>query len=84
MELKVLWGFGMAAATFGLVMGGIIGGPLAKFLINRYKLSSEKLKQNNSKNEKVIDEFVPFEYPQEVRLITTNSAISTLALLQLV
>ena len=42
MELKVLWGFGMAAATFGLVMGGIIGGPLAKFLINRYKLSNEK------------------------------------------
>ena len=32
----------MAAATFGLVMGGIIGGPLAKFLINRYKLSNEK------------------------------------------
>lgn len=32
-------GLGMAAATFGLVMGGIIGGPLAKFLINRYKLS---------------------------------------------
>ena len=41
-------------------------------------------KQNNSKDEKVIDEFVPFEYPKEVRLITTNSAISTLALLQLV
>lgn len=36
-------GLGMAAATFGLVMGGIIGGPLAKFLINRYKLSSEKI-----------------------------------------
>ena len=72
---------GMAAATFGLVMGGIIGGPLAKFLINRYKLASEKSrKQDNSKDEKVIDEFVPFEYPQEVRLITTNSAISTLAL----
>ena len=74
-------GLGMAAATFGLVMGGIIGGPLAKFLINRYKLSNEKeLQQNNSKDEKVIDEFVPFEYPKAVRLITTNSAISTLAL----
>ena len=72
---------GMAGATFGLVMGGIIGGPLAKFLINRYKLASEKSrKQDDSKDEKVIDEFVPFEYPQEVRLITTNSAISTLAL----
>ena len=44
----------------------------------------KKLQKNNSKDEKVIDEFVPFEYPKAVRLITTNSAISTLALLQLV
>ena len=73
-------GLGMAAATFGLVMGGIIGGPLAKFLINRYKLKKEKENSVVEKEEKVIDEFVPFEYPAAVRLITTNSAISTLAL----
>ena len=51
------------------------------YCIIRDKLSNEKeLQQNNSKDEKVIDEFVPFEYPKAVRLITTNSAISTLAL----
>ena len=71
---------GMAAATFGLVMGGLIGGPLAKFLINRYKLKKEKEKSIEEKEEKVIDEFVPFEYPAAVRLITTNSAITTLGL----
>ncbi|WP_198306080.1 sodium/glutamate symporter [Arcobacter vandammei] len=73
---------GMAAATFGLVMGGIIGGPLAKFLINRYKLANEtsKKEEDGTKDEKVIDEFVPFEYPKAVRLITTNSAITTLGL----
>ena len=71
---------GMAGATFGLVMGGIIGGPLAKFLINRYKLKKEKEKSIEEKEEKVIDEFVPFEYPAAVRLITTNSAITTLGL----
>ena len=71
---------GMAGATFGLVMGGIIGGPLAKFLINRYKLKKEKENSVVEKEEKVIDEFVPFEYPAAVRLITTNSAITTLGL----
>ncbi len=29
---------GIACATFGLIFGGIIGGPIAKFLIKRYKL----------------------------------------------
>jgi ESS family glutamate:Na+ symporter len=29
----------MASATFGLIIGGIIGGPLAKLLINRYSLA---------------------------------------------
>lgn len=30
---------GIASATFGLILGGLIGGPIAKFLITRYKLS---------------------------------------------
>ncbi|MBF7071321.1 sodium/glutamate symporter [Aliarcobacter butzleri] len=73
---------GMAGATFGLVMGGIIGGPLAKLLINRYKIKNGHLQkdENDTGNKKVIDEFVPFEYPKAVRLITTNSAITTLGL----
>lgn len=29
---------GIACATFGLVLGGVIGGPIAKFLIKRYNL----------------------------------------------
>ncbi|ELR67695.1 Sodium/glutamate symport protein [Photobacterium marinum] len=31
----------MAAATFGLIMGGIIGGPVAQRLINKFELKSE-------------------------------------------
>jgi ESS family glutamate:Na+ symporter len=30
----------IAGATFGLILGGIVGGPVAKFLINKYKLRS--------------------------------------------
>ena len=31
---------GIACATFGLVLGGLVGGPIAKFLITRNKLES--------------------------------------------
>ncbi len=75
---------GMASATFGLVMGGLIGGPLAKFLINKRNLSSsdneKNLALNDDKKVAAIEEFVPFGYPKNVRLITSNSAITTLGL----
>jgi ESS family glutamate:Na+ symporter len=32
---------GVACATFGLVLGGVMGGPIAKFLITRHDLQSE-------------------------------------------
>ena len=42
---------GFASATLGLIIGGLIGGPVAKFLIEKYKLKSPKLhKQNNNNN----------------------------------
>ena len=31
---------GFAAATLGLIMGGIVGGPVARYLIDKYKLKS--------------------------------------------
>ena len=31
---------GVASATFGLILGGVIGGPLAKLLINQHQLKS--------------------------------------------
>ena len=75
---------GMASATFGLIIGGIIGGPLAKLLINRYQLSDPKTYQdNNAQNQHVsseLGEYVPFEYPHQVRLITADNAITTLGL----
>ena len=75
---------GMASATFGLIIGGIIGGPLAKLLINRYQLSDPKTYQdNNAQNQhesNELGEYVPFEYPHKVRLITADNAITTLGL----
>ena len=34
---------GIACATFGLILASLMGGPMAKFLINRHKLEPEKV-----------------------------------------
>jgi ESS family glutamate:Na+ symporter len=39
---------GMIMATFGLIVGGILGGPVAKFLIKKYNLKPE-IKTDDSK-----------------------------------
>ena len=45
---------GIACATFGLVLGGVIGGPVAKHLINKHNLTSSSTEQLSVgiKNEK--------------------------------
>lgn len=75
---------GMASATFGLIIGGIIGGPLAKLLINSYSLAHEKssleIKDRDKHLDKHPDELAPFENPHQVRLITADNAITTLGM----
>ena len=39
--------FGLAAATFGVIMGSLIGGPVGSTLISRNKLSGNKTKSSN-------------------------------------
>ncbi|RCL24466.1 sodium/glutamate symporter [Pseudomonas sp. AFG_SD02_1510_Pfu_092] len=63
----------MASATFGLVLGGLIGGPVARQLIKRVTTPG-------------IEEAAPqlpkgFEQPDKERLITSFSFIETLALI---
>ncbi|WP_312586379.1 sodium/glutamate symporter [Acinetobacter sp.] len=76
---------GMASATFGLIIGGIIGGPLAKLLINRHNLAIARTDQQIEKRDNTpmdinSTEYIPFEYPHQVRLITADNAITTLGL----
>ena len=61
----------MACATFGLVLGGIIGGPVARFLMRRVAQSPAAEPQ-----------LAPgaFEAPGTVRLITAPAMIETLAM----
>ncbi|ASK26995.1 sodium/glutamate symporter [Neisseria chenwenguii] len=72
-------GLGIASATFGLVFGGIIGGPVARRLINkqgRKPTNAETLSAGT--NDDNTDDV--FEKAVRPRLITADSAIETLAM----
>lgn len=48
----------MASATFGLVIGGLVGGPLAHFLIKRHNLKPEKEELKNYEKKRLHSESV--------------------------
>lgn len=66
----------IACATFGLILGGLIGGPVARFLVKRVKLPAAKPEPAN-------DDSMPlsFEQPNAVQLITPQAFIEALALI---
>ncbi|MDP1092153.1 sodium/glutamate symporter, partial [Klebsiella pneumoniae] len=73
---------GIACATFGLVIGGLIGGPLAKALITRRRLAVHDPAAAPEKQPPLGESASHggFENPEQTRLITTSAAIETLAL----
>jgi len=63
----------LASATFGLVLGGLIGGPVARLLLKRVQVpGADQVVQHCPKG---------FEEPTVERLITPFSFIETLALI---
>lgn len=73
---------GIASATFGMVVGGLMGGPLARYLIKKHKLASPIQPDQQLENNKapIADHEHIFEAPQKVRLITAENAITTLGM----
>ncbi len=69
----------MASATFGLVAGGLIGGPVARRLVNKMHRAPTK---HNAKVENAESKYAgdTFEDVDNVRLITATSTIETMAL----
>jgi len=57
---------GIACATFGLVLGGLLGGPLARFLVERYKLEpdSDAVQTVGIEHE---HEMIPIDYESILR-----------------
>lgn len=74
---------GMASATFGLVIGGMMGGPVAKFLIRRYQLAEEIAPSAARMQAPPSAETAPFEYPEKTRLITADDAVKTIGMFAL-
>ena len=62
----------VACATFGLVMGGLIGGPVARYLVKKHQL--ELPKDDNATP-------LVFEEPKKERLITASSFVESLGLI---
>jgi len=63
----------VACATFGLILGGLVGGPVARVLITRYGLSP--------KPDTDIASPTGFEQPKAIRPITPEALIETVALI---
>ncbi|AOX99763.1 sodium/glutamate symporter [Jeongeupia sp. USM3] len=63
----------IACATFGLVLGGLIGGPVARHLVKKVALPTGEAADTSHP--------MAFEQPKAVRLITAQSFIETLALI---
>lgn len=73
----------LASATFGLIMGGIIGGPVARYLINRNNLKPDitEFKDYEVKEDDYKDDSLLFETPKKQKLITSDTFIESLALI---
>lgn len=68
----------MVSATFGLVAGGLIGGPVARRLIN--KMNRKPVDNHVVQTEEQSTNSQVFESASKQRLITADSAIETMAL----
>ena len=66
----------IACATFGLVLGGLVGGPVAGFLVKRFKLQSSVSEEDDEDH--ILQSF---ERPKAVQLITPQAFIEALALI---
>jgi ESS family glutamate:Na+ symporter len=64
---------GMACATFGLILGGLTGGPVAQRLVRNLKTPGQTSLEDSSGD-------IAFEQPRHTRLITADSALETLTM----
>lgn len=76
--IKGATGLGMASATFGLILGGLIGGPVARKLVN--KIGRKPITDKTATDNAVDTVVEVFENSGKQRLITSKSAIETMAL----
>ncbi|MDK4651099.1 sodium/glutamate symporter [Kingella kingae] len=70
----------MVSATYGLVAGGLIGGPVARHLVNKMGRKPIDHQSAEDRDNAGAYDGETFENAKQERLITANSAIETMAL----
>ncbi len=81
-HLEGVMGLAMACATFGLVLGGLVGGPVARFLIQRQQKDDSNIAATaDAEKAESLPEI--FEAPRKFQLITAALLFETLFLMAL-
>lgn len=68
---------GIAAATFGLIAGGLVGGPTVKYLIAKYNLKPTETKEEAADVEQNVQPITTNSFFIQVLLITFCMALGT-------
>lgn len=73
----------MACATFGLVLGGLVGGPVARFLLRKHKTAVQEDTSllGDDKPSEASDDITAFEQPRRTRRITSNALLETITMI---
>lgn len=69
----------VACATFGLIAGGLVGGPVAHYLVKKYNLAPSNHAKEAQENGQISS--TAFETPERPKLITATSFVESLALI---
>lgn len=71
----------MACATFGLVLGGLVGGPVARFLLRKRQPKLDSSILDDPKPEEASDDSTAFEQPRASRRITSRALLETITMI---
>lgn len=71
----------MACATFGLVLGGLVGGPVARMLLRKRQMNLDTTIMGKDQEKEASDDITAFEQPRASRRITSNALIETITMI---
>lgn len=71
----------MACATFGLVLGGLVGGPVARMLLRKRQMNLDTTIMGKDQDKEASDDITAFEQPRASRRITSNALIETITMI---
>ncbi|SDM71163.1 glutamate:Na+ symporter, ESS family [Fictibacillus solisalsi] len=77
MGIESALSIGIAAATFGLISGGLVGGPTVKYLIGKYNLTPTELNEKQSSKEEKVESITTNTFFIQLLVITFCMALGT-------